>query len=217
MTPRFLAVISAVLVLLTTLIGCSTPATQPTPNKPEGAAASQAAAKQPTLYTAKQCFSSMVNLAQRWDPGAMPFHMESEINAESTGQDGKATVWRGFFASASRRTMKTFTCSGSYLPSSPARGFTDTPEAPYAANVPSLMFDSTLFLIDSDKAFATSLDHGGSALIKKDPKQPIIYSLDWDPKKKDLQWLVIYGKSGADRQGLCVINARTGAFISASK
>jgi len=213
MTLRFFTV----LILLTLLIGCSTPTNQPTGSQPAGSAASHVAAKEPTLYTAKQCFGSMVNLAQRWDPGALPFHMESEVNTEATGQDGKATVWRGFFASRTRGTMKTFVCSGSYLPSSPARGFTNTPEAPYAANVPALIFEPSLFLIDSDKAFATSLDHGGSALIKKDPKQPIIYSLDWDPKKKEVQWLVIYGKSGADRQGVCLVSARTGAFISAGK
>jgi hypothetical protein len=167
------------------------------------------------LYTAKDCFSSMVNLAQRWDLGAMPFHMESEVNADSTGQDGKATVWRGFFASRTRGTMKTFVCSGSYLPGAPARGFTDTPEAPYAANIPALMFDPSYLLIDSDKAFAATLDHGGSALIKKDPKQPVIYSLDWEPKKKELQWLVIYGKTAADKQGLAVVDARTGVFVGA--
>jgi hypothetical protein len=211
MTLRF----SAVLIILATLIGCSTTANPP--SQPEATTASQAAAKQPTLYTAKECFSSMVNLAQRWDPGALPFHLESEVNAEATGQDGKATVWRAFFASRSRRTMKTFVCSGSRLRSAPAHGFTDTPEAPYAANVPGLMFDPSGFLIDSDKAFAATLDHGGSALIKKDPQQPVTYSLDWDPKKKDVEWVVIYGKSAADRQGIAVVNARTGAFVSAGK
>jgi hypothetical protein len=211
MTPRFLAV----LIVLTILIGCTTTTNQP--SQPAASAASQPAAKQPTLYTAKDCFSSMVNLAQRWDPGAMPFHMESELNAEATGQGGKATVWRGYFASVTRRTMKTIACSGSYLPSSPARGFTDSPEAPYAANVPALRFDPSYLLIDSDKAFAVTLDHGGSAMIKKDPKQPVIYSLDWEPKKKELQWLVIYGKTAADRQGLAVVNARTGAFIGGGK
>ena len=212
MTLRF----SAVLIILAVLTGCST---TNQPAQPEGSAATKPAAKEPTLYTAKQCFSSMVNLAQRWDPGAMPFHMESETNTEASGQDGKATVWHGFFASRTRGTMKTFTCSGSYLPSSPARGFTDAPEAPYAPNVPSLMFDPSFFLVDSDKAYATTLDHGGSALVKKDPKQPVIYSLDWDPKKKEIQWLVIYGKgaSASDRQGLCWVNARTGAFINAGK
>jgi len=206
MTPRFFAVI----ISLAVLIGCST-----TTNQPSQPAASPAPAKQPTLYTAKDCFSSMVNLAQRWDPGAMPFHMESDLNAEATGQDGKATVWRGFFASRTRGTMKTVVCSGSYLPGAPARGFTDTPEAPYAPNIPALMFDPSYLLTDSDKAFAATLDHGGSALLKKDPKQPVIYSLDWEPKKKQLQWLVIYGKTGADRQGLGVVDARTGVFIGA--
>jgi len=209
MTRHFFAVLSA--VLLTMLIGCSS--TQPTSTETTGAAKP----KEPTLYTAKGCFGSMVNLAQRWDPGAQPFHLESETNAEATGQDGKATVWRGFFASRTRRTMKSIVCSGSYLPSAPARGFTDTTETPYAANVPGLVFEPSYFLIDSDKAFAATLDHGGADLIKKDPKQPIIYSLDWDPKRKELVWLVIYGKSGADRQGLGVVSARNGAFLSAAK
>ena len=200
----------AVLILVAVLISCSTP-NQPTNTE------TKPAPKQPTLYTAKDCFSSMVNLAQRWDPGAMPFHMESETNAEATGQDGKATVWRGFFASRTRGTMKTVVCSGSYLPNAPARGFTDTTEAPYAANVPGLMFDPSLFLADSDKAFAATLDHGGSDLIKKNAKQPIIYSLDWDSRRKELVWLVIYGTSGADRQGLGVVSARTGTFLSAAK
>jgi len=212
MTPRFLAV----LIILAILGGCSTTTNQPAGTQPAGGMAAPAA-KQPTLYTAKDCFGSMVNLAKRWDPAAMPFHLESEVNAEATGQDGKATVWRGYFASRTRGTMKTITCSGSRLPSAPARGFTDTPEAAYAATVPAHMFDATYFLVDSDKAYATTLDHGGAALIKKDPKQPIIYSLDWDPKKKEIQWLVIYGTSGADRQGVCLVNARTGAFVSAGK
>jgi len=203
----------AVFVILATLIGCSTTP----PSQPEATTASQPAAKQPSLYTAKECFSSMVNLAQRWDPGALPFHMESETNAEASGQDGKATVWHGFFASRGRATMKEFTWSGSYLPGAPARGFTDAPESPYAINVPTLMFDPKDLQADSDKAFAATLDHGGSALIKKDTKQPVIYSLDWDPKKKELHWLVIYGKSGSDRQGLALVNATSGAFINAGK
>ena len=210
MTPRFVAV----LIVLTILVGCSTTTNQPSASRP---AASQPPAKQPTLYTAKQCFSSMLNLAQRWDPGAMPFHLESEANTEATGQDGKATVWHGYFASATRHTMKMVACSGSYLPSSPARGFTDSPEAPYAANVPALMFDASSFLIDSDKAYAATLDHGASALIKKDPKQPVVYSLDWNPRKKQLQWLVIFGKTADDRQGVAAVDAKTGAFLSGGK
>jgi hypothetical protein len=209
---------SAALLSVAALIGCSTtPKPAGTQTKEKEEAASQAAPKAPTLYTARQCFSSMLNLAQRWAPDALPFHMESDWNTEATGQDGKATVWRAFFASRTRARMKTFVCSGSRLPSAPALGFTDTLEAPYAANVPALLFQPFDFLIDSDKAYAVTLEHGGSALIQKDPKQPVTYYLNWDPKKKEVMWLVIYGKSEEERQGLCVINARTGAFVSAGK
>lgn len=202
-----------VFLFLAILFGCSTP-TQPQPEKKPAA---PAVAKAPTLYTAKECFGSMVNLAQRWSPDALPFHVESELNSEATGQDGKATVWRAFFASPGRGTAKIFSCSGSRLSTSPALGFSDTPESPYAANTPGLIFQPALFVTDSDKAFAVTLEHGGAALVKKNSQEPIIYLLDWDSKKKELMWWVVYGKSQTERDGLCVINARNGAFISAGK
>jgi hypothetical protein len=201
---------AAVFFILTILIACSTS------TEPEKPTASPAA-KSPTLYTAKQCFGSMVNLAGRWSPDALPFHMESEVNSEATGQDGKATVWRAYFASPGRGTAKILTCSGSRLPDAPALGFSDTPESPYAANTPGLMFQPAIFIIDSDKAYAVTLQHGGEAFLKKDAKQPILYRLDWDNKKKQLLWWVVYGKSETDRQGLCVIDAKSGAFVSAGK
>ena len=201
-----------VFLILTTLFGCST-LTETPAVKTSVAPVS----KGPTLYTAKGCFSSMLNLAQRWSPDAMPFHMESEVNADATGQDGKATVWRAFFASRSRGTMKTVSCSGSRLATSPALGFSDTPEIAYAANVPAAIFEPTSFQTDSDKAFAATLEHGGAPLIKKDPQQPILYLLDWDARRKQLLWVVVYGKSATDRLGIGVVDATTGAFNSAGK
>jgi len=206
---------SVLLFFAIILFGCSsTP-----PSQPKASEAAQPAVKPPTLYTAKQCFDSMLGLAQRWQADAMPFHVESEWNTEATGQEGKATVWRAFFASPSRRTMKTLTCSGSRLLGAPAAGFTDSPEAPYSPDVPSLIFQPFAFVVDSDKAYAVTLDHGGKALIEKDPNQAIVYSLDWDRKTKQLTWAVYYGKNAAPdvRKGLCVVDAKTGAFIAAGK
>jgi hypothetical protein len=159
----------------------------------------------------------MVNLAQRWQADALPFHLESELTTETTGQEGKSTIWRAFFASPSRGAMKSFVCSGSRLASSPALGYTSTQETAYAPNVPALMFHPSYFQYDSDKAYATTLEHGGAPLIKQDPKQPVLYLLDWDPKGKQLLWTVIYGKSQQDRKGICVVNATTGAFVRAGK
>jgi hypothetical protein len=202
----------SVLFVLIVLTGCGK---APTVVPAKEAADAKAAIKEPTLYSAKQCFSGMLGLAQRWHPDALPFHMESEWNSEATGQGGKATVWRAYFASLSHGTMKSFVCSGSRLLSSPPVGFTDTPETPYAANVPGLLFQPFAFLTDSDKAFAVTLEHGGASLIQKNPQQPVVYLLDWDPKKKEILWSVIYGKNLSERQGFCAINAMTGSFVSA--
>lgn len=205
----------AIVVLLTLiLMGCGSTPPATTPSAATKTAQAQA---EPTLYTAKQCFGSMVNLAQRWQPDALPFHMESELTSETTGQEGKATIWRAIFASQSRGMMKSFVCSGSREPSAPARGYTSSAESPYPPNVPALVFDPAYFQNDSDKTFATTLEHGGAAIVKQDQKQPVVYLLDWDGRQKALLWTVIYGKTQADRKGVAVVNAATGAFIRAGK
>lgn len=183
----------------------------------KNASTSQAQKKEPTLYTARSCFSRMTDMAQRWSPDAMPFHLESDLNAESSGQAGQSTVWRGLFASQSRRTFKSFVCSGSRLPDAPPLGVTSTAEMPYSANVPSLIFLPSYLQTDSDKAFAIAQSHGGADLIKKDPNGTVLYLLTWDAKQKALLWNVIYGKSASDRKGIGVINASTGTFLRAGK
>jgi hypothetical protein len=211
MTTSRLAAVAAIVLILTTLTGCGTP-TQPS----QPAAAPTAQKKEPVLYTGKQCLSSMQSLALRWQPDALPFHLESDLTTETTGQEGKSTMWRAFFASRNRGTMETFICSGSRLPANPY-GITSTTESAYAPNVPALMFESSYLQTDSDKAYATTLQHGGSDLLKKDPQQPVIYLLEWEPKQKALFWYVIYGKNQAERKGIGVINAATGAFVRAGK
>ena len=173
--------------------------------------------KEPSLYTARSCFTRMADMAQRWSPDALPFHLESDLNPESTGQGGQVTVWRGLFASQTRRTFKTYTCSGSRLPDAPPMGVTASAEMPYSPNVPSLLFVPSYLQADSDKVFTTLQGHGGADLIKKDPKQPVMYLLTWDTKQKALLWYVTYGTSATDRKGFAVVNASTGAFMRAGK
>lgn len=218
MKPSSIVMLVPIMVMMMMLVTCGPTASTPTTTaQPRTGSTSQLDQKVPVLYTGKQCFTNLVNLAQRWQADALPFHFESELTSESTGQDGKSTIWRALFVSQNRGAMKGFICSGSRLPSSPAIGFTSTSETAYAPNVPALMFHPSYFQYDSDKIFAVTLAHGGAGMIKQDPKQPIIYLLDWNPKKKELLWQVIYGKSQLDRKGLCVVNAATGAFVRAGK
>ncbi len=203
--------------ILTT--GCSSTPNNPTENaaeKPTLAAPTQS--KEPVLYTGQEAFNRMMGLALRWSRDAQPARLESVPTSETTGQNGKSTVWRGFFASPSRRSTKTIVCSGSHRPDAPPFGVsTEGSEGGYSADTANLAFLPLLVKTDTDKAFAITLEHGGASLLKKDAQQPVIYVLLKDRKQNMPVWYVIYGTSETNRKAIGVINATTGAFVSAGK
>jgi len=207
--------VAAILLSGVIIIACSS---APTPSAAPSPTPSPAAEKkEPVLYTGKNCLSQMANAAARWQPDAMPVHMESNLNAESTGHDGKSSVWRAMFASATRGTNRTFTCSGSRLKEEAPIGVTVSSELASSPDMNRSMFQPMLLIIDSDKAFVVAQENGGANLFKKDPQQPVIYSLDWDGKKKELVWGIMYGTSRSDSKGVGVIDATTGKFLRAGK
>jgi hypothetical protein len=198
------------------IAACSSAPTSPSPT-PSPTPSPAAEKKEPVLYTGKNCLSQMANAAARWQPDAMPVHMESNLNAESTGHDGKSSVWRAMFASASRSTNRTFTCSGSRLKEEAPIGVTVSAEMASSPDMSRSMFQPMLLIVDSDKAFATAQENGGAKILEKNPQQPIIYSLDWDGKKRELVWGIMYGSSRSDSKGQGVVDATTGKFLRGGK
>jgi hypothetical protein len=203
--------------LLTT--GCSSTenkAEKKTPEKPDSAALPQS--KEPVLYTGQGAFNRMMGLALKWSPDAQPARLESVLTTETTGQNGKSTVWRGFFASPRRRSVKTIVCSGSRRPDAPPFGVSaEGNEGAYNSDAANLAFLPLLVKTDTDKAFEITLQHGGEAILKKNAQQPVMYLLLKDRKQNVPVWYVIYGTSEKDRKGISVINATTGAFVSAGR
>jgi hypothetical protein len=197
-------------LLLVFAIGCSS---NPEPQK--ASAPTETKKKEPYLYTGKACLSQMVNQVQRWSLDATPIHLESKLNSESNGQGGKSTIWEATMVSPAKGKAKIFTCSGSVLPESPAQGVTAGPEMAASAAAP--MFVPSLLSFDSDAAYTLAQEKGGAKLLEKDPKQPVVYMLDWDPKKRELLWGVIYGTDLKDSKGVGVIDASTGKFLRAGK
>ena len=207
---RFLLPVFVVSVFVILLTGCSsspvpTATIQPTQPKP------------PSLYTGLQAFGCVQGLAQKWASDTMPVRLESQINSESTGQGGKASVWRAAFISPSRRTMRYFTCSGSRLKDAPPYGPSSDAEQPYSPDVPGMAFQPLFLKVDSDKAYEIAQDHGGAALMKKNADQPVKYFVLWNPKQRVLQWYVMYGKDKESSAGTGVVNALTGVYVGASK
>jgi len=197
--------------------GCSS-----TENKPKestsGAPAAAPPSTEPVLYTGQEAFNRMMGLALKWSPDAQPARLESVVTTETTGKDGKSTIWRGYFASPLRHSTKTIVCSGSRRPDAPPFGVSaEGSEGPYNADAANLAFLPLLVKTDTDKAFALTLQHGGDAILKKDAQQPVMYILLKDRTQNVPVWYVIYGTSEKDRKGIGVINATTGAFVRAGK
>jgi hypothetical protein len=212
MTASRVIGISAILLSAVILAACSsspksTPSNESTP--------APVVKKEPVLLTGKSCLSQMASMAARWQTDALPFHFESEVNSESNGQGGQATIWRGMFASPSRGTYKQFVCSGSRLKESPPIGVTSGTEITSGPNVAAAMFERSYLITDSDKAYEITQRHGGDSLIKKNPQQPVVYVLVWDRKKQQLLWVVTYGTT-ANSKDTGVIDASTGKFLRAA-
>jgi len=196
--------------------GCGSTENNGGPEKPASPAPSQS--KEPVLYTGQEAFNRMMGLALKWSADAQPARLESVLTTETTGQNGKSTVWRGFFASPRRRSVKTIVCSGSRRPDAPPFGVSaEGSEGAYNADAANLAFLPLLVKTDTDKAFEITRQHGGDAILKKNAQQPITYLLLKDRKQNVPVWYVIYGTSEKDRKGISVINATTGAFMSAGK
>jgi hypothetical protein len=207
------ALISVVSVIIL-MMGCSSSDDKPAESSNQPAA--QPEVKQPVLYTGVEAFNRMLGLALKWAPDAQPARLETVLTSEATGQNGKAAIWRGYFASPSRRAVKTIVCSGRRRPDAPPFGTsTEGSDGPYNADAASLAFLPLLVKTDMDKAFEIAQQHGGDGIIKKDAQQPVTYLLLKDRKQNVPVWYVIYGTSEHDRKGIGVINATTGAFVSA--
>lgn len=158
----------------------------------------------------------MSYMAARWQSDALPYHLESETNAEANGQDGRSTVWRANFASRSRGLSKTFACSGSLLKSSPPFGVTANKEFPSAGST-ILTFSLLDLTVDSDAAAKIAKEHGGADLIKKNNQQPVYYELGVDARSRRLLWAAVYGTSQSDNQGIAMIEATHPRFLGVFK
>jgi len=191
------------------LLSC---ASEPAKTNPTGAKETTEK-REVSLSTARPCMNRMTVMALRWQSDALPYHLESEPNTEATGQDGRSTIWRANFASASRGLAKIFVCSGSLLKNSPPYGVSGNREFPYSTGTIILTFPPSNLAVDSDIVAKFAQEHGGKDLIKKNAQQPVFYELGIDPKSKKLLWAAVYGTSEKDNQGIAMVDATQPRFL----
>jgi len=197
--------------LLALLTACSSESNKPAETaKPEP--------KKSELNTGRSAIQRLYIAARGWAPDAKPYRLDSTATSDGNGHDGKWAVWRGSFASASRRSEKSYTWSGSEADGAPPRGVNPGIEDSYSpSNSNTTVFDIAFLKKDSDEAFATAQKHGGDKILEKAPDTPVIYVCDWNHNTNELVWHVIYGASREGAKLTVSVNASTGEFIRVEK
>jgi hypothetical protein len=196
----------ALLALTFTFIGCEQTKTPPAESKPAPQAAE--------YETGRAAFQKLYVAARGFAPDVRPYRLQSLYTKDAPVQEGKAGIWSAQFASAARRSIKAYTWSGMSGEDMPERGVSHGTEDTYnPSNSSTRVWDIAFLKVDSDGAFKTAQEHGGEALTKKDPKQPVVYLLDWDPAKNELVWHVIYGTDQNDAKLRIAVDASSGIFL----
>jgi len=168
--------------------------------------------------TGRYAFQKLYIAARGWARDAQPFRLESQLQPDSRGKDGKSDVWRASFASAAGRSAKPYVWSGTDVPDAPSRGISPGTEDTYSpSNASTQIFDIAFLKVDSDKALEVAKQHGGDKVIEKAPDTPILYVLDWNQAKNELTWHVIFGTSRDDAKLRIAVNATSGEFIRVEK
>lgn len=184
--------------------GCTSDSNQPAATKPQP----------PDLFAGREAFQQLFIAARGWTPDTKPYQLQSQAYGDYKGKDGKAVIWRGSFASATRGS-KQFTWSGMDSPDGSAqRGITPGTADNYA---PSGTFDIAFLKIDSDKAFDVAQKHGGDKVLTDASDTPVSYLLDWNVSGNNLVWHVIYGESRNNAKLVVDLDASTGEFIRKEK
>lgn len=189
-----------------------------TATRNEAKPAANAASKQPQYETGRNAFQKMYISARGWASDVKPFRLQSQFTADAPTSDGKAGLWRASFASPVKRAMKMFVWSGLVGPDVPEQGISFSAEDAYnPSNSSTQVFDLAFLKTDSDNAFEVAEKHGGDKLTRKDPKQPVSFILDWDARKSQLVWHVIYGDNPDDAKLRVAVNATSGEFLQVEK
>ncbi len=201
---------TALLIILVLLAGCNSNTANTPPAKPEP--------KPPELLTGRAAFYKTFIAARNYAADVKPFRIESTPSNESNGQDGKSTIWRSSYASASQHGVKPFFWSGSNAPDAPSRGVSPGNEDVYnPSNASTQVFDPAFLKIDTDQAFTEAQKHGGDKILAADPTTPVLYICDWNHNTNELTWHVVYGASRETAKLTVAINASSGAFIRVEK
>jgi hypothetical protein len=172
------------------------------------------AVKQAEYETGRTALQKVYISARGWASDAQLFRLQSQFTPDAPAGEGKAGLWRGSFASPSKRMMKQFVWSGLVGSDAPEQGVSFSAEDSWnPSNNATRIFNLGFLRFDSVNAYQVGQKHGGEKLTAKDPGQPLFFVLDWDTQKNQLVWHVIYGSTQEEAKLRVAVDATSGEFL----
>ncbi len=173
--------------------------------------------KPPEPITGRAAFFQMFVSARSWAPDVQPVQLVSlPIEGFTNAVDGRAGAWRCLFASASKGKLRNYTYSVTEAGGNLHKGvFHEPGEVNFSGSVGQAKpFLVQAFKIDSDEAYKTALAKGDADdFIKKNPKVPANYLLEYTPRFPQPAWRVIWGETVSASQYSVFVDAATGGFL----
>jgi hypothetical protein len=199
-------------LLLAMIAGCSSE--QKATSSTSATSTAKPAPEAPEYITGRAAFQKLFVSARSFAPDIKPFRLQSNYLPDAPTSEGKAGIWRGYFASPSKSEAKSYTWSGVSGENFPDRGVSHGTEDTWnPSNSSAQVWELAYLKIDSDKAYELAQKHGGDKLTKKDPKQPVSFMLDWNKQDSKLLWHVVYGTNANDAKLRIAVDASSGEFV----
>jgi hypothetical protein len=198
-------------LVLAMMAGCSSDSK---PSNGAGDTKAEKKAEAPEYLTGRAAFQKLFVSARSFAADIQPYRLQSVYTADAPADKGKAGIWSGYFASPSKREAKSYTWSGVSGDNMPERGVSHGTEDTWnPSNSSAQVWELPYLKVDTDQAFEVAQKHGGDKLMKKNPKQPVTFMLDWDKREGKLIWHVIYGTSVSEASLRIAVDASTGVFL----
>jgi hypothetical protein len=205
---KLILFLNALLAVTLTLTACTSSAPPKAVQPPKPA----------EYLSGREAFQMLYMAAHSIGADVEPYRMDSRYTKGSPSGEGKSGLWRADFASPSKKLSKTFSWSGLTGPDAPERGVSHGADDTYnPGNSTTHIFTPQFLKVDSDQALKVAQQHGGAKLTTADPGQPIFYMLDFDARKNQLVWHVIYGSIQYDAKLTVSVDATTGEFLHEEK
>jgi hypothetical protein len=197
------------------LAACSSgPATPVAAAKTDADTAKQAPAGPIEPIAAKDAYWKMYTPAHAWAADITPIGLKSGEVTGVKNADGKAGVWKAVFASASKRSIRTYVYAVADQLPDITKGVKAELAEPWTGPTRDVMtFQTGDFKVDSDAAFKTATAKAADWLKQKDnAEKPVSLSLGASAKYQEPVWAILFGTQKIGY--LALVSASNGEVVS---